>query len=160
MPTDAAALPSPPDIPPWKDGRRPYSVGGNIHSNGQVTRPDSYQNGALPDPRPRFPNIKDLQDQAALLDVNETTPVSMGTVRGGDICSPDPQLEILLGTASEAIDLAKKLADTEPGQAYVQYLRASEITVNTIPEHPDYRTTTFPHPEWPKDFARLMMVCP
>lgn len=75
MPPDAAALPTPPDIPPWKDGR-PYSVGGNMHSNGPVTRPASYSNGALPGPRPRFPNIKDLQDQAALLKVNENTPVS------------------------------------------------------------------------------------
>lgn len=89
MPTDAAALPSPPDIPPWKGGTRPYSVGGNIHSKGQVTRPGSgsYQNGnGTPVTRPIFPNIKDLQDQAALLNVNETTPVSMGNAnaRGGD----------------------------------------------------------------------------
>lgn len=86
MPPDAAALPSPPDIPPWKDGKRPYSVGGNMHSNGQVSRPGPYQNGTLPLPRPRFPNIKDLQDQAALLSANENTPVSMDlgtrTLRG------------------------------------------------------------------------------
>ncbi|KAJ5984099.1 hypothetical protein N7481_006198 [Penicillium waksmanii] len=146
MPTDAAALPSPPDIPPWKGGTRPYSVGGNIHSKGQVTRPGSgsYQNGngnGSPVTRPIFPNIKDLQDQAALLNVNETTP-----------------LEVLLGTAAEAIDLAKKLADSQPDQAYVQYLRASEITVNTIPHHPDYRSTTLPHPGWSKEFAALMMA--
>lgn len=76
----------------------------------------------------------------------------------GTTCSPDPQLEVLLGTAAEAIDLAKKLADSQPDQAYVQYLRASEITVNTIPHHPDYRSTTLPHPGWPKEFAALMMV--
>jgi hypothetical protein len=75
MPTDAATLPSPPDIPPWKGGTRPYSVGGNLHSKGQVTGLDSYQNGNGIT-RPIFPNIKDLQDQAALLNVNETTPVS------------------------------------------------------------------------------------
>lgn len=74
MPSDAVALPSPPDIPPWKD-KRPYPVGGNMHSNG-VTRPASYQNGTRPQPRPMFPNIKDLQDQAALLNVNDATPVS------------------------------------------------------------------------------------
>lgn len=75
MPPDAAALPTPPDIPPRKDSR-PYSVGGNLHSNGPVTRSGSHSNGALPGPQPRFPNIKDLQDQAALLKVNEDTTVS------------------------------------------------------------------------------------
>ncbi|KAJ5089864.1 hypothetical protein N7532_008548 [Penicillium argentinense] len=123
MPTDAAALPSPPDIPPWKDERRPYA------------------NSTLPSPRPRFPNIKDLQDQAAWLNVNENTP-----------------LEVLLETASEAIVRAKELADSEPDKAYVQYLRASEITVNTIPHHPNYRTATIPHPGWHKEFAGLMMA--
>lgn len=74
MPSDAVVLPSPPEIPPWKD-ERPYSVGGNMHSNG-VTRPTSYQNGTRPQLRPKFPNIKDLQDQAAMLNVNDATPVS------------------------------------------------------------------------------------
>lgn len=82
MPPDAATLPSPPNVPPWKDGKRPYSVGGNMHSNGQVSRPSSYQDGLFPVSRPRFPNIKDLQDQAALLSVNENTPVSMEKGRG------------------------------------------------------------------------------
>ncbi|KAJ5595184.1 uncharacterized protein N7459_001392 [Penicillium hispanicum] len=142
MPLDAAALPSPPDIPPWKDSRRPYSAGGNMHSNSQVTRPTSYQNGALPVPQPRFPNIKDLQDQAALVNVNETTP-----------------LDVLLSTAAEAIESAKSLVDIdEPDQAYVQYLRASEITVNIIPHHPDYRFTITQRPGWYKEFANLMMA--
>jgi ubiquitin carboxyl-terminal hydrolase 8 len=133
-----------------------------MHSNGQVTRPSSYQNSTLPGPRPRFPNIKDLQDQAALLNVNENTPVSTY----GEPPRPagtlahliDPQLEVLLETASEAIVRAKELADSEPDKAYVQYLRASEITVNTIPHHPNYRTATIPHPGWHKEFAGLMMV--
>jgi ubiquitin carboxyl-terminal hydrolase 8 len=81
MPTDAAALPTPPNIPPWKDSR-PYSVGSNMHSNGQVTRPGFHPNGALPGPQPRFPSIKDLQDQAALLAVNENTPVSTSDEHG------------------------------------------------------------------------------
>lgn len=83
MPPDAAALPSP-NVPPWKDGR-PYSVGGNMHSNGQVSRPASYQNGTLPLARPRYPNIKDLQDQAALLSVNEITPVSTDLLCRGEL---------------------------------------------------------------------------
>lgn len=82
MPPDAATLPSPPDIPPWKDGKRPYSVGGNMHSNGQVSRPSSHQSGMSPLSRPRFPNIKDLQDQAALLNVNDNTPVSIKKEHG------------------------------------------------------------------------------
>lgn len=48
--------------------------------------------------------------------------------------------------------------DNESDQAYVQYLRASEITVNTIPHHPEYRTTITQRPGWYKDFAGLMMV--
>ena len=82
MSSDAATLPSPPKIPPWKDNRRPYSVGNDMGNdmdpNGRVTRPDSYPKGKaplVPPRRPRFPNIKDLQDQAAALNVNETTPV-------------------------------------------------------------------------------------
>ncbi|KAJ5759247.1 hypothetical protein N7520_006403 [Penicillium odoratum] len=139
MPPDAAALPSPPDIPPWKD-RRPYSVGGNMHSTDPVTRLGSFQNGSLAT-RPRYPNIKDLQDQAALLDVNETT-----------------SLETLLSKASEAIGQARDLADDDKSdKAYVQYLRASEITINVIPHHPNYKTIS-ERPEWYKEFAGLMMA--
>ncbi|KAJ5093446.1 hypothetical protein N7456_009307 [Penicillium angulare] len=140
MPPDAAALPSLPDIPPWKD-RRPYSVGGNMHSTSEGTRLGSHQNGNTP-PQPRYPNIKDLQDQAALLNVNENT-----------------SLDILLRTASDAIGYAKTLANEERSdEAYVQYLRASEITINVIPHHPDYRTTITQRPGWYKEFAGLMMA--
>lgn len=52
-----------------------------MHSNG-VTRLGSYQNGTGPPTRPRFPNIKDLQDQAALLNVNDATPVGPPLFRG------------------------------------------------------------------------------
>jgi len=64
-------------MPPWKDTQRPFSVGETMHSSRQVSRPDSYSKGTpLPTQRrPRFPNIKDLQDQAAALNVNDTTPV-------------------------------------------------------------------------------------
>lgn len=43
-----------------------------------------------------------------------------------------------------------------PDKAYIQYLRASEITINIIPHHPDYRTTSTQHPEWYKRFTDLM----
>ncbi|KAJ5136651.1 hypothetical protein N7448_005205 [Penicillium atrosanguineum] len=138
MPPDAAALPPQPDIPPWKD-TRPYSVGGNMHSNGQVSRPASYQNGARP--LPRFPNIKDLQDEAALLSINENTP-----------------LDVLLRTASEAIERAKDLGERELDRAYIQYLRASEITINIIPHHSEYKTTITERPGWYKEFADLMQA--
>ncbi|KAJ6095698.1 hypothetical protein N7486_006444 [Penicillium sp. IBT 16267x] len=140
MPPDAAALPSPPNIPPWKD-RRPYSVGGNMHSTDPVTRRSSFQSGS-PATRPRYPNIKDLQDQAALLNVNEST-----------------SLDTLLSTASEAIAQARHLADDDKSdKAYVQYLRASEITINVIPHHPDYKTAITQRPGWYKEFAGLMMA--
>ncbi|CAI7657835.1 unnamed protein product [Penicillium glandicola] len=142
MSSDAATLPSPPKIPPWKDSQRPYSVGDNMNSSGRVNRPDSYPKGSaplVPPRRPRFPNIKDLQDQAAALDVNDTTP-----------------LNILLPTAADAIEKARNLADNNYNdKAYVQYLRASEITINIIPHHPDYRTVS-QRPDWYKEFADLM----
>ena len=80
MSSDAAALPSPPDMPPWKDGQRPYSVGHSTHTSAQVSGLGSYSNGTVrptPSRRPRFPNIKDLQDQAVVLNVNETSPVCL-----------------------------------------------------------------------------------
>jgi ubiquitin carboxyl-terminal hydrolase 8 len=42
-----------------------------------------------------------------------------------------------------------------PDKAYVQYLCASEITINIIPHHPGYRTSV-QRPEWHKEFADLM----
>lgn len=61
--------------------------------------------------------------------------------------------------AQEAIEKARALADKDqPDQAYVQYLRASEMTVNIIPHHPDYRVMANQRPGWYKQFADLMMV--
>lgn len=61
--------------------------------------------------------------------------------------------------AYEAIETAKSLADKDkPDQAYIHYLRASEITVNIIPHHPDYKMTVNQTPGWYKQFADLMMV--
>lgn len=69
------------------------------------------------------------------------------------------QLEILVARAEEAIGLAIDYADHEElDRAYVQYLRASEITINIIPHHPDYRATVNQSPAWYKQFANLMMV--
>ncbi|KAJ6135186.1 hypothetical protein N7512_000346 [Penicillium capsulatum] len=111
-----------------------------MHSNG-ITRPASYQNGTRPPPHPRFPNIKDLQDQAALLNVNDATPI-----------------DVLLTTATQAVEKAKDLSDEDiSDQAYVHYLRASEITINIIPNHPAYSTIS-QHPAWHREFASLMMA--
>lgn len=90
MSPDAAALPSPPDFAPW-NGNRPRSFGGMYPGRDQITRPASYLNGNHASPGgsrpPRFPNIKDLQDRAAALDVNDDTPVCWRTcaVRGSEI---------------------------------------------------------------------------
>ncbi|KAJ5959647.1 uncharacterized protein N7479_006797 [Penicillium vulpinum] len=142
MSSDAATLPSPPKVPPWKDSRRPYSVGSDMNSSGKFNGADLYPKSKaplVPPRRPRFPNIKDLQDQAAALDVNDTTP-----------------LDILLPTAADAIERARNLADDNYNdKAYVQYLRASEITINIIPHHPDYRTAS-QRPNWYKEFADLV----
>ncbi|KAG2417585.1 hypothetical protein HFD88_008804 [Aspergillus terreus] len=144
---DTAALPSPPDFAPW-DNTNPRSEphGGVYSGSRQNGGTGSYQNSSRASPigsrRPRFPNIKDLQDQAAALDVSETS-----------------SLDELLGKAREAIGKARDYADNdEPDKAYVQYLRASEITINVIPHHPDYRTTVTQRPSWYKQFADLMMA--
>lgn len=66
---------------------------------------------------------------------------------------------MLLKTAGEAIKQAIDFADTDQlDKAYVEYLRASEITINTIPHHADYRDTVNQRPAWYKEFADLMMV--
>lgn len=44
------------------------------------------------------------------------------------------------------------------GQAYVQYLRASEIVVNLVPRHADYRTLHSQHPNLYAQFQKLMLV--
>ncbi|KAJ5129686.1 uncharacterized protein N7515_005725 [Penicillium bovifimosum] len=141
MTSEAATLPSLPNILPWEDNRHPCGPRDIMHASGQIREPDSYTKGHSPTPprRPRFPNIKDLQDQAAALNVNETTPL------------PD-----LLATAADAIEKAKKLLnDNYTDKAYVQYLRASEITVNLIPHHSDYRNIS-QHSERYKEFADLL----
>lgn len=134
-----------------------------MHSTDPVTRRSSFQSGS-PAIRPRYPNIKDLQDQAALLNVNESTSVSLIPpplkVATGPNTHLQTQLDTLLSTASEAIGQARDLADDDKSdKAYVQYLRASEITINVIPHHPNYKTAITQHPGWYKEFAGLMMVC-
>ena len=88
MSSDAAALPSPPDFAPWANGNRSRPPGGMYAGGGQPSRPGSYHNGNSASPAgarpPRFPNIKDLQDQAASLDVTETTSVGSFFVCCGD----------------------------------------------------------------------------
>lgn len=76
MTLDTAALPSPPEFAPWKNPNRPKSLGGMQQGAEHIGGSDARQNGHHgPSRPPRFPNIKDLQDQAAALDVNDSTPV-------------------------------------------------------------------------------------
>ncbi|KAE8147388.1 ubiquitin C-terminal hydrolase [Aspergillus avenaceus] len=136
MSSDAAALPSPPGFAPWE----------NAGPGRQISRPGSYPNSSNGTPTgfrsPRFPNIKDLQDQAAALDVGD-----------------DSSLSLLLSRARESIEQARNYADNDqPDKAYVQYLRASEITINIIPHHPDYRITASNRSDWYRQFADLMMA--
>ncbi|KAJ6160902.1 hypothetical protein N7470_004298 [Penicillium chermesinum] len=158
MPPDAATLPSPPNKPPWKDSR-PYSVGGNMESTSAAFALSSLQNGSFPQ-RPRYPHIKDLQDQATLLSVQNSASVSRynhpwGTC-GRAYTKQNAQLDELLRTASDALEQSKLLVDSDMSdKAYVQYLCASEITVNTIPHHPDYETYAN-QPVWYNDFKMLM----
>lgn len=69
------------------------------------------------------------------------------------------QLNDLLKRAREAIQHSKALVDKDQlDAAYVQYLRASEITVNVIPRHPDYRIAINQRPGWYDQFSDLMLV--
>ncbi|KAL2003671.1 hypothetical protein VTN02DRAFT_2821 [Thermoascus thermophilus] len=144
MSFDAAALPSPPKDLPWKNINGSPSAG-SIRPSGRASWAGPYRNGNSTPPagprRPRFPNIKDLQDQAALSDLKEN-------------CS----LNDLLKRAREAIQQSKALVDKDQlDAAYVQYLRASEITVNIIPRHPDYRIAINQRPGWYDQFSDLML---
>lgn len=61
--------------------------------------------------------------------------------------------------AKQAIERARGSVDEDQlDRAYVEYLRASEITINIIPHHHDYRDTVHQRPDWYKQFADLMMV--
>ncbi|KAL3475595.1 hypothetical protein BJX99DRAFT_229234 [Aspergillus californicus] len=129
MASDAATFPSPPKFAPGDSVNR-RNLGGMVSSGG-------HQNGFSP----HFPNIKDLQDEAAALDVNGAT-----------------SLTDLLATAQDAITTFRDFADGDKiDKAYVQYLRASEITINLIPHHPNYRTAANQIPGWHKHFSDLMM---
>jgi hypothetical protein len=69
------------------------------------------------------------------------------------------QLNQLLRIADESIQKTKALSSR--GQldlALVQYLRASEITVNSIPQHPDFSYMKRHHPKWADQFASLIGV--
>lgn len=87
MSPDAAALPSPPDFAPWENvPRRPQSLGGmqpggkSIAAGlGSYQANNSYGSPAGSQPA-RFPNIKDLQDEAAALDLNDNTSVGLHTL--------------------------------------------------------------------------------
>ncbi|KAL4909174.1 hypothetical protein BDW74DRAFT_78344 [Aspergillus multicolor] len=130
MAPDAAALPSVPNFAPG-DAYRRHGIGGMVPGGG-------HQNGFSP----RFPNIKDLQDEAAALGVNESASITD-----------------LMAMAQDAIAKFRGLADSnEIDRAYVNYLRASEITINSIPNHPDYRTAATHIPGWHKQFSDLMMA--
>jgi ubiquitin carboxyl-terminal hydrolase 8 len=132
MAPDAAALPSPPTFAP-EDAPSRHNLGGTAPGGG-------HQDGLSP----RFLNIKVLQDEAAALDVNESTTITD-----------------LLATAQDAITKFRGFADSDQiDRAYVQYVRASEITINLIPNHPDYRSASTQIPGWHKQFSDLMMASP
>lgn len=75
------------------------------------------------------------------------------------VCSLVLQLNDLLKRAREAVQRFRALLDKDQlDAAYVEYLRASEITVNIIPRHPDYRLAINQRPGWYDQFSDLMLV--
>ncbi|QKX58728.1 uncharacterized protein TRUGW13939_05855 [Talaromyces rugulosus] len=132
-----------PSAPGPTSGIRGGDVGGMQLPGGRSswTGPYGTASPASGDRRARYPYIKDLQDQAARLEVDERSPINH-----------------LLATASEALQKCQSFVNQgDLGTAYVQYLRASEIIVNTIPRHVDYRLLPVHHPEWYHQFSNLMM---
>ncbi|EED23362.1 ubiquitin C-terminal hydrolase, putative [Talaromyces stipitatus ATCC 10500] len=123
----------------------PLGGGGMQRSSERSNLGTSSRNGRLVSyhshsGRAPLPYIKDLQDQAAHLDVDERSPIS-----------------VLLSTAAQSIQKCQTLLDSDQvGQAYVQYLRASEIVVNLIPRHAEYRTLPSQNPNLYAQFSKLM----
>jgi ubiquitin carboxyl-terminal hydrolase 8 len=77
MSSDAAALPNSSSAPSWAQHVVPST--GMQPGDQRASRVGRYQNGNKPyapwTQRSCFPHIKDLQDEAALLDVNENSSV-------------------------------------------------------------------------------------
>ncbi|EEP76309.1 conserved hypothetical protein [Uncinocarpus reesii 1704] len=71
----------------------------------------------------------------------------------------DVPLNELVRISEDAIQKSKILA--QQGQldlALVQYLRASDVVINTIPRHPDFAYMKQHHPRWADQFSGLMMA--
>ncbi|KAK2761694.1 ubiquitin-specific protease doa4 [Arachnomyces sp. PD_36] len=116
MTSDLGPLPAAPDVPPWRDGTPKLDNFTGSYRVGGQGRPASSQGGP-------YPHIRDLQARA--------TSSELGN---------DVSLNELLRTAQESLLQSNVLIDQ--GQldlAYVHFLRSSEITVNIIPQHPDFR---------------------
>ncbi|KAK2817670.1 hypothetical protein FQN49_007977, partial [Arthroderma sp. PD_2] len=80
--------------------------------------------------KPPYPSMKELQNMAACLNLGD-----------------DPSLNELLHISEDAITKAKTLAQRgKYDSALVNYLRASDITVNMIPRHPDFTYMKQNHP--------------
>ncbi|EER23795.1 Ubiquitin carboxyl-terminal hydrolase family protein [Coccidioides posadasii C735 delta SOWgp] len=101
------------------------------------------QAGIGPDATHRqYLDMKSLQDMAASLNLNGDVP-----------------LNELVRISEDAIQKSKILA--QQGQldlALVQYLRASDVVINVIPNHPDFNYMNRHHPRWAGQFSGLMMA--
>lgn len=144
MPPGAAVLPS--AFGPSASPNRGGIIGGMPPASARSSWANSSQHGSPISYRPRdgrrpLPYIKDLQDQAARLEVDERSPINL-----------------LLSTAAESIQKCQTLVDEDQvGLAYVHFLRASEIVVNIIPRHADYRMLPSHHPNLYAQFSNLML---
>ncbi|OJD19555.1 hypothetical protein AJ78_00527 [Emergomyces pasteurianus Ep9510] len=90
--------------------------------------------------RPWHHTSDGLEDMAASMNVEEGT-----------------SLNELLRTSEDSIHGSKiSLAKGQLEPAFNSYLRASEITVNAIPNHPDYDYMRRHHPGWNDRFVKLI----
>lgn len=69
------------------------------------------------------------------------------------------KIYLLIDRAREAISKCKVLIEQgHPDLAYVQYLRASEVTINIIPRHREFKMAATQRPAWYDQFTDLMLV--
>ncbi|KLJ06686.1 ubiquitin thiolesterase [Blastomyces silverae] len=115
--------------------------GQNDFSRGDPFRKTGASSSSVPQ-RHSNPTAEGLEDMAA----------SMNT-------DPGPSLNELLRTSEDSIQSSKiSLASGQLDVAFNNYLRASEITVNAIPNHPDYDYMRRQHPGWNDRFIKLLAV--
>ncbi|PGH09179.1 ubiquitin carboxyl-terminal hydrolase 8 [Blastomyces parvus] len=115
--------------------------GQNDSSRGDPSRNIGGSSTSIPQRHSNF-TTEGLEDMAASMNID-----------------PGASLNELLRTSEDSIQSSKiSLANGQLDAAFNSYLRASEITVNAIPNHQDYDYMRRQHPGWNDRFIKLLAV--